>query len=160
MESQNLLQSISEVAVTLAGFSGVVAVLGHRDRGSWSAAELLQLRTLVEPSLIALFGSLFPGTLQLADVPDAWCWRIANAVLGVLGTLGLAAFILRSRAVRTTPGQRVLLVLTVPAIGANLLTSAGVLEQQELFFVVSLLLALAIAAYNFLLLLFSIGGAD
>jgi hypothetical protein len=160
MQSQDILQTISEVAIALAGFSGVVAVLGQRDRGSWSPAELLQLRTLVEPSLIALFGSLLPGTLQLASVSERMSWRISNGVLGVLGIAGLGAFIARARSARITPGQRVLLVLTVPAIGANLLALGGVLTQHELIFVLGLLFALAVAAYNFLLLLFSVGSAD
>lgn len=159
MQPQEILQTISEAAVALAGFSGVVAVLGHRGRGKWSRAEVLQLRTLVEPSLIALFGSLLPGTIGLALQSEPLTWRLSNGALGLLGIGGVAAFIVRSRFADTTTGQRVLLVLTGLAIGAHLLTAGGLLRQYELFFVLGLIVALAVAAYNFLLLLFSSGHA-
>jgi len=157
MQSQEILQTISEAAVALAGFSGVVAVLGHRGRGEWSSAEVLQLRTLVEPSLIALFGSFLPGTIGLASESEPLTWRLSNGALGLLGIVAAAAFIARSRFADTTTGQRVLLVLTVLAIAAHLLTAAGVLTQYELIFVLGLIVALAVATYNFLLLLFSTG---
>jgi hypothetical protein len=159
MQSHDILQTIGEVAVALTGFSGVVAVLGHRGRGAWSSAELLQLRTLVEPSLVALFGSFLPGTIQLAFQSETLVWRLSNGALGLLGLAALAAFIARSRFANTTTGQRALLVLSVLAIGANLLAAGGVLAQYELIFVLVLLLALVVAAYNFLLLLFPTGRA-
>ena len=159
MQSQQILQSISEIAVALAGFSGVVAALGRRSHGDWSPAELLQLRTLVEPSLIALFGSFLPGIIQLASQSEILTWRLSNGALGLLGLSGVAAFIVRSRTASTTPGQRVLVVLALPAIGALLLAAGGVLTQYELIFVLGLVLALVVAAYNFLLLLFIFGRA-
>lgn len=159
MKSYELLQTIGEVAVALVGFSGVVAVLGHRGRGSWSPAELLQLRTLVEPGLVALFGSLLPGTVRLAFESEAMVWRLSSATLALLGVAGVVAFVARSRSATTTHGQRVLLVLAVLAVGAQMLAAAGVLVQYELVFVLGLMLALVVAAYNFLLLLFSAGRA-
>ena len=157
MQSQQILQTIGEVAVALAGFSGVVAVLGQRSRGNWSAEEILRLRTLVEPSLVALFGSLLPGTLQLAFESEPLVWRLSNAALASLGAAAGAAFIARSRSAGTTVGQRVLLVLVLLAIGAQLLAALGVLPQYELVFVIALVVALVVAAYNFLLLLFPTG---
>jgi hypothetical protein len=159
MQSYELLQTIGEVAVALVGFSGVVAVLGHRGRGSWSSEERLQLRTLVEPGLVALFGSLLPGTVGLALESEAMVWRLSSATLALLGVAGVVAFVTRSRSTTTTTGQRVLLALAVLAVGAQLLAAGGVLVQYELVFVLGLMLALVVAAYNFLLLLFSAGRA-
>ena len=144
MQSHEILQTIAEVAVALTGFSGVVAVLGHRGRGTWSSSELLQLRTLVEPSLVALFGSFLPATIQLAFQSEVLVWRLSNGALGLLGLAAVAAFIARSRFASTTTGQRVLLALSVPAIGANLLAGGGVLTQYELIFVLTLILALVV----------------
>ena len=159
MQSDEILQTIGGVAVTLAGFSGVVAVLGHRGRGDWSSEEVLQLRTLVEPGLVALFGSLLPGVFQLVLPSEDWVWRLSNGALALLGLASAAAFFARSRAASTTTGQRVLAVLAVLAIGAHLLAAAGVLTQYELIFVLGLVLALMVSAYNFLLLLFPTGNA-
>ena len=36
---ENVLFTISEIAVALIGFSGVVTVLGHCGQGDWQAAE-------------------------------------------------------------------------------------------------------------------------
>ena len=157
MQSQEILQMVSGAAVALAGFSGVVAVLGRRGRGEWSSQELLQLRTLVEPSLIALFGSFIPGTLQLVSPLESVTWRLSNGALGLLGLAGLVAFISRSRSTSTTTGQRALLTVAVTTVGAHLLAAAGVLKQYELIFVLGLVVALVVAAHNFLLLLFSMG---
>ena len=158
MQSYEFLQTISEVAVALVGFSGVVAVLGHR--GAWSSEELLQLRTLVEPGLVALFGSLLPGTIHLAFESDVIVWRLSNAGLAVLGGAVGIAFVVRARFAATTTGQRVLLVVAVPAFVAQLLAAGGLLARYELVFVLGLMLALVVAAYNFLLLLFSVGRAN
>jgi hypothetical protein len=160
MQSQDILQMVSGAAVALAGFSGVVAVLGRRVSGDWTSQELLQLRTLVEPSLIALFGSFIPGIVQLVSPSESLTWRLSNGVLGLLGVAGVAAFISRSLSTRTTIGQRVLLTAAVTSVGAQLLAAAGVLTQYELIFVFGLVLALVVAAHNFLLLLFSTGRAS
>lgn len=135
MQSQEILQMVSGAAVALAGFSGVVAVLGRRGRGEWSSQELLQL---VSP---------------LASLT----WRLSNGALGLLGLAGLVAFISRSRSTSTTTGQRALLTVAVTTVGAHLLAAAGVLTQYELIFVLGLVVALVVAAHNFLLLLFSMG---
>lgn len=159
MQSQEILSSISAVAVALAGFSGVVVILGHRSRGAWSATELLRLRTLVEPSLVALFGSFLPGTIRLAARSDVSAWRLSNGALGLLGLAAVAAFVVRSRTAKPTTGQRVLLVFAILGVAAHLLVAGGVLSPAELIFILGLLLALVVAAYNFLLLLFNIGRA-
>jgi hypothetical protein len=121
MQSHEILQTIGGVAVALTGFSGVVAVLGHRGRGDWSSEEVLQLRTLVEPGLVALFGSLLPGVFQLVSQSEALVWRLSNGALALLGLASAAAFFARSRSASTTTGQRVLAVLAILAIGAHLL---------------------------------------
>ena len=160
MQSQEILQTISQVAAALAGFSGVVAAIGHRGTRAWSSEEILQLRTLVEPSLVALFGSFLPGILNLALDSEPLVWRLSNAVLGLLGVAAGAAFIARSRFASATTGQRVLLFVVGMGVGALLLAAVGILKLYELTFVIGLVLALGVAAYNFLLLLVITGGTD
>lgn len=160
MQSQEILQTISQVAAALAGFSGVVAALGHRGSRTWSSEEILQLRTLVEPSLVALFGSFLPGTLFLAFDSEPLVWRLSNGALGLLGVVTGAAFIARSRFASATNGQRVFLILVALTVMALLLAAAGVFRQYELVFVIALILALAVAAYNFLLLLVITGDPE
>jgi hypothetical protein len=157
MQSYDTLQTIAEVAVALTGFSGVVVVLGTRGGSSWSKEDLVRLRTLVEPSLLALFGSFLPATIQLAGSSGPLTWRLSTGILGMLGLVTLIAFARRSHLIDTTVGQRVLMVISIIGLGALFLASAGVLVLYELIFVLGLIFALIVAAYNFLLLLFSIG---
>ena len=66
--SEEFLMAISQIAIALIGFSGVVTALGHDKARKWTASEMLQLRTQVEPSLCALFGALVPSTVALLGV--------------------------------------------------------------------------------------------
>lgn len=114
----------------------------------------------MEPGLIALFGSFIPGIIQLAVQSEALTWRLSNGALALLSLAGVVAFIVGSRLASTTTGQRVLLVLCFPAIGSQLLAVGGVLTSYDLIFVVGLVFALVVAAYNFLLLLFPTTDVD
>lgn len=81
MITEDTLHSIAAIAVALIGFSGVVTALGPRGEGRWTASELLQLRTLVEPSIVSLAGAFLPiGLGQLVSEPDA-VWKISNGLL-------------------------------------------------------------------------------
>ena len=57
----DLLQTIAEVAATLAGFSGVVFVLGRRAEGRFSTKE----RSGLFWQLSGALGALVIGTVQL-----------------------------------------------------------------------------------------------
>jgi hypothetical protein len=153
MLPEEIVLTIAEIAVALVGFSGVVAVLGRRGGGDWSPSELLQLRTLVEPSLCVLFGSLVPGTVKLVTQSEAVIWGVSNGAYGVFVSIAFAAFLVRSRSARTTSGQRILCVATVFMIGSLWLAAFGVLPWQSLIFVLGLQFGLVAGTYNFLLLL-------
>jgi hypothetical protein len=152
--SETLLSTLTQVAVALVGFTGVVAVLGHRDQGTWTSAERLQLRVLVETSLTALFASLVPALLFLATASETTVWRLANLVIGVLHVTNFAAFALRARAAPTTTSQRALIVLGVSTIAAHFLAAAGVLPWLEIIFVAGVIQQIYVASHNFVLLLF------
>lgn len=62
-ELADSLALIVGAAVTLAGFSGVVLVLGRRARGKWSALERARIFNLLATTFAALFFSLSALTL-------------------------------------------------------------------------------------------------
>jgi hypothetical protein len=43
VEAFETLRSLSEVAIALTGFTGIIAVLGHRAEGLWGPLEWLRL---------------------------------------------------------------------------------------------------------------------
>ncbi len=156
MDTQSILSTVAEVSVALAGFTGVVAVLGHRRKHDWTAEERLQLRTLVETSLTALFASFAPSVLYLIVTSEPAVWRSANLFLGALHLANLVAFLRRTKEAKPTTSQIGLLVVGIVIILAHFLASAGVLPWYILIFVIGLLQQVFIAALNFVLLLFPI----
>ena len=58
MDKVELLIGIAEIAVALAGFTGVVVAFGSRSQGSWNPGDRLRLAFLLEASLTAAGFSL------------------------------------------------------------------------------------------------------
>lgn len=156
MDTQSILTVVAEVSVALAGFTGVVAVLGNRRNHDWSPEERLQLRTLVETSLTALFASFAPSVLYLALTSEPAVWRSANLFLGMLHLANLVAFLRRATDARPTASQKGLLVVGVAMILAHFLAASGLIPWYVLIFVVGLLQQIFIAALNFVLMLFPV----
>jgi hypothetical protein len=154
--SDETLMAIAQIAVTLIGFSGVVTALGHEKNKVWSAAELLQLRTQVEPSLTALFGALLPATVGLLVGNHEVLWRICNALLAVFIVLALGAFLFRTRAAPTLFGQWVLTALSFVVLMGLILSATNVVILHQLTFMLGLWLGLLVGVYNFSLLLFRV----
>lgn len=84
IDAADLLIGLGEVAVTVAGFSGIVAVLGVRSVAQLSLVARARLVNLLVTSLAAAFLSFLPVALQLFDLRPALVWRISSC--------GLAAF--------------------------------------------------------------------
>ena len=159
MDTQSILTTVAEVSIALAGFTGVVAVLGNRRNHDWSPEERLQLRTLVETSLTAMFASFVPAVLFLALDSEPAVWRSANLFLGALHLANLVAFLRRTTDAKPTASQKGLLVIGIAMILAHFLTAAGLIPWYVLIFLVGLLQQIFIAALNFVLLLFPVNNS-
>ena len=156
MDPQAILTTIAEVAVALAGFTGVVAVLGNRRDQKWTPEERLQLRTLVETSLTAMFLSFAPSVLSLTMTSDTAVWRLANFLLGTIHLASISSFLVRTKVAKPTAGQLALLVTGFSAILAHFLAAAGLLPWFVAVFILGLLQLVFVAAFNFVLLLFPV----
>ena len=140
MEHGDILRLIAEIAVALTGFTGIVAVLGRRARGDWSAEELLSLRVLIETSLTALFLSFAPDLLDMAVDSEVAVWRWSNGLLGIAHGANFTAFLVRTKAARPTSSQLILGVTAVSLILAHLLVAGGLFATwAALIFIVGLL---------------------
>jgi hypothetical protein len=74
------LVGIAEIAVALAGFTGVVVVFGSRSEGSWESGDRLRLSFMLESSLTA--GGFALLTLVLLQVfEDSAAIALATASL-------------------------------------------------------------------------------
>ena len=156
LDTQSILTTVAEVSIALAGFTGVVAVLGNRRKHDWTPEEQLQLRTLVETSLTALFASFAPSVLNLILTSEPAVWRSSNLILGALHSANLLAFLLRAKEATPTASQKSLLGIGIAVILAHFLASVGILPWYVLIFIIGLLQQVFIAALNFVLLLFPV----
>ncbi len=154
MDHESTLYTLAQIAVALTGFTGIVAVLGSRNQGTWSPSERLQLRTLVETSLTVLFASFAPILLFMVGNSEPTAWRAANAILGFLHLTNLTSFLWRARGARPTFGQKVMLAFGIITIVSHFLATLAVFPWYELIFVLGLIQQIFIASHNFVLLLF------
>src|SRR6476659_8823165 len=84
MDAGEALCAMAQVAVTLAGFAGIVVVSRPQSVHEWSALDRLRLTLLlmnsVAPLVFSLFGMLL---LSVAPVPDSvWRWCSGFAFVG------------------------------------------------------------------------------
>lgn len=152
--TEDTLHSVAAIAVTLIGFSGVVTALGPRGEGRWSASELLQLRTLVEPSIVSLAGAFLPIALgQLVSELDT-VWRISNGLLACGHTIGVSLFLTRGATAEVLLSHKILTVVTFAILAAMLGSAFDFWPWYEFTFLFGLLLGIAVSLNNFYLLLF------
>jgi len=159
-DPQATLTTIAEVSVALAGFTGVVAVLGGRRDHAWTPEERLQLRTLVETSLTALFLSFAPSVLGLVMTSESAVWRLANLLLGAMHLASITMFIVRTKVAKPTGGQLALLASGFSVILAHFLAAAGLVPWYATIFILGLLQLVFVATFNFVLLLFPVEASN
>lgn len=160
MEQSETLRTIAEVATAFAGFSGVVVVLGRRDKSEWTYEDTSGIVMLLFSSLGVVFFAFVPLLVEAAGVP---VWRISNGLFGVYHLLFLIwAFNRTLRAEKIlTPWWVVLVTAAVGlvTIGFNFLVAAGFFQTLSFFaYLAGLVWLLAMATTFFAALLFESRG--
>ena len=91
MQESELLVTTAQVAVGLAGFSGVAGVLGERRGSTASAVQGALLRNMIETSLSAAGFSLLPIVLSHIGFASEVVWRLAAGInlVAFVAQLGL-----------------------------------------------------------------------
>jgi hypothetical protein len=79
MAPEDILATTAEIGIALAGFSGIVAVLGARAQGAWSGADRFHLTMLLETSFAAVLWSFVPLVLLSAEVGPERVWLLTSA---------------------------------------------------------------------------------
>src|ERR1044072_1269280 len=98
MEPNEALGIAAQVAVTLAGFAGVVVVFRPQSLHQWSPIDRFRLRLLLHNSIWHLTYALFGIFLLTIKPTPAWIWRECS-LFGVLFQLpGMIIAIRDSRA--------------------------------------------------------------
>jgi hypothetical protein len=159
LNESDILQTFAEVGVAIAGFTGVVFVLGNRATGEWSHAEQMWFRVLLESSLCVVFFALLPVVLA-SYLSSSTVWRLSDGLLGICVLAMYAAWSFRfwpHLQAFPTIWRRLAIPSTVLMplqIVACLLVAAGWLSEfQALVYLLMLLSLVGLALFNFALLL-------
>jgi hypothetical protein len=84
LDFSETLVGLAEIAVALAGFTGVVVAFGSRSRGSWHPGDWLRLSFLLESSLTAAgFALLTLVLLHVFQESISIAWMIGSALWGL-----------------------------------------------------------------------------
>lgn len=159
MPAEDILLTIAEFGVALAGFTSIIVVFSRR--GDLVDVDRFRVRSALLGSLGAAFFALVPSTLLLLGLTGVGVWQIASATM-VLYLLILLAYS-RRMVVRLDEASRALLgrvppfmiaasVLMVVLQGLNALGVA--FEPQSGIYVLGLFLLLMTGAFGFLRTLF------
>lgn len=159
--NEAVLYTLAQVAITLAGFSGLVVVFRARGTQGWSSMELRILWFLLGDSLFVLFFSLLPVPLMLANWSQDTLWSVCNSLLGswfIVANILVFVGERRDRALSRPTTVRIitplLYALTVVGLvmGIALWLSAFdfIVHRGEAVFVLGLLMLLVFAALEFL----------
>jgi hypothetical protein len=85
MEYAGILQLLAELAISVLGFSGVVAVLGRRSTGEWTTVDRARFFVMVRLTLSVLALAILPFPFYAAgfagEVIWGWCSGIAALVV-------------------------------------------------------------------------------
>ena len=124
MQAFDLLTTISEVSIALAGFGGIAAGLGYRARGAWHSDDLFRLLLMVVLSLSIVFACFIPFVILAIGIDDPW--RI-SAVFVLL--TAISHFVIQTRRFRKglPPGYNLLVTLTIFGTNAVALGLAVIL---------------------------------
>jgi hypothetical protein len=152
VEHRDTLLTLAEIAVALAGFTGIVGVLGRRTQNATHAISWLRLRAMLEVSLRNAAFAVLPIPFLGLMSSETVVWRVAS---GAYFVAVVAYILLRRRSEISTNGGLaltrpflVLLPISLLACVANVLGFGG--SNAFSLYLLSLVLGLVTAGMLFL----------
>jgi hypothetical protein len=124
MEQEALLLTIAQVAVTLAGFSGLVVAIRGASPTAWHRRDIWSLTWMFGTSFGALFLSLLPLLLASFHLRDEVIWTSAGFVMSIFVILFSIAMLVWGH--RLTKAGHPPRVRFFPAVARLLLLVCGV----------------------------------
>ena len=83
MAETELLFTVAEISVALAGFSAVVVLFKRRDSGKWRAADANRFNGMVFHAMFAAFFCILPSIVGIFTQKPYLIWSISSATLGI-----------------------------------------------------------------------------
>jgi len=133
MNSSDALTTIADIAIALAGFTGLIAVF--RSAGNWTSQELARLTTIIAACFACLIAALLPFGLMHFSSSATVVWGIPLAVFAALHLALVGYLAAEYRAQRFRPsGMLSHVILTADAVFAVwlMLCAAGVFLEPSM----------------------------
>jgi hypothetical protein len=84
MQPSEALSASAQIAVTLAGFAGVVVAFRTRSVHQWTKIDKFRLQILLSNSALPFMLSMFAMVLSTTKVGDQMIWRLCSVIAFVL----------------------------------------------------------------------------
>ena len=164
----DVLFTIAELSIALAGFSGIVVAVSDKRSQTWDVRNLLV--SMIFLSLIVAASSLFPSVVSLYGPENLSSWRIHNGLLALAMILYFSyAFLRTQRGVRArAPGAPVRIAMRILGVSAaavyllvalaNVLAASSVIAAGSAVYATSLFALLFVAGTFFLAAFLRISG--
>ena len=78
MNWSEALSAAIEVGISIVGFSGIIAAIGHRGAGNWTATDQLLLRILLTASAAAIVFAFLPFIILDTGLDPVLFWKIGS----------------------------------------------------------------------------------
>ena len=82
MNQSAALQTIAEIAITLGGFTGLVAAFSGKSGHTWTSSELYRLRFLIGLSFTILVSALLPFAISGWTESTKLVWGLPSLLYG------------------------------------------------------------------------------
>ncbi len=158
--NEQILDTLANVGVTLAAFSGVVVAFRARGAEKWNRTELRVLWFLIIDSFFVVLFALLPAPLALAGWSEDTLWGVCSALLGTWFLIGFMMALLGERQDRAARRAITIPVITpllygvtfiAPLVGVALWLSVwDVVPRGQAAYVAGLIALLMFAAIEFL----------
>src|SRR5262249_25546308 len=154
MQPSEALDVVAQVAVTLAGFAGIVVVFRPEALHQWSVLDKFRLRLLLANSALPLVFTLFAVLLLSLDPPPAAIWRWCSGFSLVIDVAFLISGRSLSRSVRfdnsNTTTKLIFRAVSLVALSALALQVVNVILWNQFWpFFVGLFVHLVAAIVQF-----------
>ena len=97
LEHSDVLHTLAQISVTLAGFIGLILVFQRGDRTTWSQSEKNTMFHLLYTSLSVLGLSLLPLLIQPGFNESITIWRVCIPLVGLAHAVGATRAMLELR---------------------------------------------------------------
>ena len=155
MESSDLLLTVSQLAIGLAGFSAIIVSLNSRPIREWDETDRLNLRLLIQVSFVALFFSLLPFLLAVS-LESERVWFYGLWIYGVIHLVDVSTFLFRMTADSAALFRVSGFVGLVIAVSQVAVAALGAPSMQETLYVGTLVWHLYVVFMAFVLLLYQL----